>query len=373
MLLSPQTSAASPAQAIEPPVGPSETRAARAKNSQLASLDGLRFALAIWVMMTHLLGNGMMLEAWARKLPASAYSILSSGYLGVATFFVLSGFVLARGYSSTLWDRRKLVRFGVNRFARIYPIYVLSLLIMTPFIIADTVPGKPAAVANYGFLLLGWTGAPAPWNTPAWTLSCQFFFYALFPFTVAFFSKTSWARTLALALIACFLPVVLVKAGVPYAWKPVLHFADFAMGLLAARMYDLLLESRTSLAGRGYWLYWPAIVLTGVLIAHPQVVPDSLGINGALRPLNAAMLLGLTFGGGFAARWLSSRVLAFLGNASYSLYILHVPLLWWYRRFTSAPSPLLYIPAAVAVSAVVFHYVERPLNRLVRRWVDSWI
>jgi peptidoglycan/LPS O-acetylase OafA/YrhL len=349
------------------------SHAARAaKNSQMASLNGLRFALALWVMMTHLLGEGMMLEAWARKLPFSAYSILSSGYLGVATFFVLSGFVLARSYSSTLWDRRKLVKFGVSRFARIYPIYVLSLLVMTPFIITDSVPGKPAVLASYGFLLLGWTGTRAQWNTPAWSLSCQFFFYALFPFAVGLFTKVSWPRTVLLVITCCFLPVGLVKAGVPYAWKPVLHFADFGMGLLASRIYDLLLESRTRLSGRGYWLYWPSIILSIALIAYPAVVPDYLGINGALRPLNAALLLGFSLGGGFAVRWLSSRMLVFLGNASYSLYILHVPLLWWYRRFTATPSPAFYIAAAVALSAAVFQYVERPLNRRIRRWCDSW-
>ena len=101
----------------------------------LPALTGLRFWLAVWVILHHITGNGMMLRAWAGGLPAPALQMLRGGYLAVQTFFVLSGFVLARTYADATWDRRSLGRFFTARFARIYPVYFVSLIVLSPFII----------------------------------------------------------------------------------------------------------------------------------------------------------------------------------------------------------------------------------------------
>ena len=55
---------------------------------------------------------------------------------------MLSGFVLARSYSDTRWTGKSLLRYGAGRFARVYPVYVLSLAVVAPFILADHTPGK---------------------------------------------------------------------------------------------------------------------------------------------------------------------------------------------------------------------------------------
>src|ERR1700679_8633 len=72
------------------------------------ALTGLRFWLAVWVILHHICGRGMMLEAWANALPAPVQQIIRGGYLAVSTFFVLSGFVLTRTYAHTRWDKRSL-------------------------------------------------------------------------------------------------------------------------------------------------------------------------------------------------------------------------------------------------------------------------
>jgi len=90
----------------------------------------MRFGLAIWVILHHICGKGMMLEAWARSLPAPFPALIAGGYLAVQTFFVLSGFVLARTYAHARWNRRSLGRFFTARFARIYPVYFVSLIVI---------------------------------------------------------------------------------------------------------------------------------------------------------------------------------------------------------------------------------------------------
>src|SRR5579872_2550251 len=158
------------------------------KRHHLPALTGLRFALAIWVILHHLTGRGMLLAQWAGMLPDAAQSLLHGGYLAVQTFFLLSGFVLAQSYATTRWNRPNLMRFAAARFARIYPTYLVSLILVSWFAFQFLLkPGRSVAqktfvLGNYAFLLQGWTGSlSVGWNTPAWSLSCEFFFYLCFP------------------------------------------------------------------------------------------------------------------------------------------------------------------------------------------------
>jgi peptidoglycan/LPS O-acetylase OafA/YrhL len=328
-------------------------------------LTGLRFPLALWVILHHLTGPGMMLDAAARGLPYPVYTLIRGGYLAVTMFFVLSGFVMARSYAGAEWSGRGLLRYGVGRVARIYPVYALSLLILAPVILADPVPGKAELVAAYALLLQGWLGhLPVSWNTPAWALSCELFFYLLFPLAAIWMRGAGWPKVATVALATCFLTHVMWGVGIPDDIKPLIHLADFLMGIAAARAYDLLL--RTGRRPAGTWLYLPGMAVAAALIAYPAVLPGPIDLNSALRPLNALLVLGLSLGGGWAARAFSTRVAVYLGKLSYAMYILHVPLLWWYSRWIRQFSGLLYIGAVIAASALAFRFIEEPANRYLR-------
>ena len=90
-----------------------------ARGRQLPALTGLRFLLAAWVLLDHLTVRGMLLDTGVNALPHAAGSIVRHGYLAVSTFFVLSGFVLARGYAVRCWTRKTLAAYGVARLARV--------------------------------------------------------------------------------------------------------------------------------------------------------------------------------------------------------------------------------------------------------------
>jgi peptidoglycan/LPS O-acetylase OafA/YrhL len=51
------------------------------------------------------------------------------------------------------------------------------------------------------------------------------------------------------------------------------------------------------------------------------------------------------------------------------MYILHVPILWWYQHWTRSFSPLLYVTAVIAVAAMAYGLFEEPANRRLRRLV----
>lgn len=355
-----------------------------APREHLHALTGLRFLLALWVIVHHLTGPRMLLEGWMQSLPMLWQNVVHGGYLAVGTFFVLSGFVLGQSYSAASWDSRSLLRYCAARYARVYPVYALSLLVMLPIIAAELqmpertgveLTGKAALVANYGLVLQGWfQNLPVHWNTPAWSLSCEFFFYLCFPAAAFLLRGAGWLRLGALTLLALVLPNLLNAAHVPSALKPLYHVGDFLIGIAAARFFNEVLRERWT--GLGYWLYIPAAVCGFVIVSMPALIPHNITLNTALRPFNALLLIGLALGGGFPVSALSTQAAGFLGRSSYSMYILHIPILWWFKRFftgvwTPNTTALIYITGVIAVSGWVCERVEEPANKRIRNWVSA--
>ena len=353
-----------------------------AGRQQLPALTGVRFLLAIWVVFHHLTGHRMMLEAWAQSLPGWAHEIVHGGYLAVGTFFLLSGFVLARSYGETTWSRRNLIRYGAGRLARVYPAYLLSLLIVAPFICRflanPSATPKLPVMTSYLFVLQGWERAVVHWNTPAWSLSCEFFFYLCFPLLAFCLRRRGGATVAAAVAVAIAVPTALGRLGAPDYWKPFSHLADFLLGIAAAGVFDRVSQRWTQWTRRGCWFYVPAVLGGACIVAFPNLTVGWTTPTIALRPMNFALVLGLGLGGGLPARLLSTRLAKLLGDSSYSLYILHVPLLWWFSRYwghRSVALPGFYAPVylilVVAASAAVFQFIEGPANRWIRDWVKA--
>jgi peptidoglycan/LPS O-acetylase OafA/YrhL len=243
--------------------------------------------------------------------------------------------------------------------ARVYPVYLLSLLVVAPFIAVDTTPGKWGYLTAHLTLTQGWLGPiPVNWNTPAWSLSCEMFFYAVFPLLGAFLiRRVSWRWVLAAGALACVLTRAMWAVGISDAIKPLIHLSDFLMGIAAACAFELV-QGKV----RGWWLYVPGFLGCAAAIAWAAWLPWGIDLNSVLRPLNAVLLVGLALG----CRALSGRVLVYLGKSSYAMYILHVPIMWWYLRESHSFSPVLYVAIVIAVSAAVYFVLEEPANRLLR-------
>ena len=155
-------------------------------NVPLDALTSLRFFAALAVVFYH---SGAGFAANSRIAPTIVENILNNGWLGVPFFFILSGFILTYAHADMHFDLVQLRRFFVARFSRLYPVYILALLICIPFVDHFSF----ATDWFQFFLLQTWipNSGATDWNFVAWTLSVEMLFYVVFPFAFVFFRRLS--------------------------------------------------------------------------------------------------------------------------------------------------------------------------------------
>jgi len=370
----------------------------------------MRFFLALWVIIYHQIPP---LEDLRRFLPGLEHAVeglLFTGYAAVGVFFVLSGFVLTYNYDlSNLTSPPNLKRFAVARFSRIYPAYLIALIILIPIYFYRDYKGIDPPETDLITLLLNiallqaWLpGTALSWNFPGWSLSNEAFFYALFPFvgrllravknlrTLVLLGLAMWALALAAPLIAALLPIdgfgdvaatqyKLESESEFWAnlirYNPLVRLPEFCLGILLALLFRRLPEEHW-LWNRGAWLYLPAGAAALLVLINADRIPYPLMHNSLLLPLYACIVFGFALEGGTLARWLSRPSLVFLGNASYSMYILHAPLFIWltilfrsglHREPVGWSWFISYLVLVIGGSCIFFRIVEDRLHRTVRR------
>lgn len=340
-----------------------------APSAHLRSLTSLRFAAAILVVVFHLSLVAPGLGGIGR--------LAAAGYVGVTFFFVLSGFVLT--YS---WDIDATTsRFYRRRFARIYPVHLL-------FIALAIVPW--GAAPNWGtlptnlLLLQAWSPDDAvvrSFSGVSWSLSCELFFYAVFPLLVRVMWR--WVRrplVVGAASIALALAIGVGMQRHDPEWGtwlfhlPAFRMVEFVAGSLAAMAMTRGWVPRLRVRWAGVFVVVSYLSVLVLPVAIGYRFEDRWALSLAMVP-SLVMLIAVNAHVDLvgAPSPLQSRTLVSLGQWSFCIYMAHPlvlgltePLLGAAGVFGSLLGCTLVVLTVVGVSFVLHVVVERPLERRLR-------
>ncbi len=153
----------------------------KSKKERLPALTGLRAFAALNIVFFHF-GNPKWFGPFA--------PVVNNGFTSVSFFLLLSGFVLAYNYSDRAQKGQLSTRsFWVARVSRLYPIYLFALVISLGMLMQEWHARSHTqfawGVVLTPMLLQGWSPSLSTfWNTPAWTMCTEAFFYLIFPLVI---------------------------------------------------------------------------------------------------------------------------------------------------------------------------------------------
>jgi peptidoglycan/LPS O-acetylase OafA/YrhL len=368
------------------------------KVEYLSSLTALRGIAALLVAIFH------FEMAAARFVPQAQSMFFEKCYLMVDLFFIMSGFIMLHVYSKDFNTRiqgESLRKFFVARFARVYPLHLFSTLLLVVIVRYLTDWGNPPILLEQpsdilpNILLLhsfGFTKIYS-WNIPSWSISAEFGAYLLFPFLALFLNRK---RMIAVVLLAVF--VVAAYYSIMYVLPrtnpinpaiPVPHnlnttfdygyirgIAGFVTGMLVYLAYGLQ-SIRKAFSGD----FLSILLMLGIGVSLHYALNDGIAVS-----LFALLVLSVAANTGKVAAFFNTRGMQFLGDISYSIYLMQIFLQEPFSHGYQLPGTvgvgrgkqnielfsglfycLIYVVLLVLISYVTYRWLERPCRRFINR------
>jgi peptidoglycan/LPS O-acetylase OafA/YrhL len=303
--------------------------------------------------------------------------------LGVDFFFVLSGFVIAKNYLGQVGTAKAYRRFMWRRFARLYPLHLLTLLIgiVGGLVVghkslqAGTNPEIFSSAAIWANLTLthsfGFTNYGS-FNIPSWSISAEMFVYLLFPLFA--FLATRAPAILNVALILAYVGItILIRNHLGlrdwtltwYDWGALRAIPTFFAGILIAQT----LSTRWKDFSPSIWWAHGAFLLA--LVPMHFEMRDEWSLAGFVL---VVLLAAASEQNGAKSR-LQNKAFVHLGNASYSLYMWHLPIkvaafAIFGRVFGTALLPMwgaaiVSYATALIVALLCYRYFEIPIRNAI--------
>ncbi len=342
------------------------------KATKIDALTATRGFAALMVVIFHF---------GTQVYPISIFeNFFTAGNIAVSYFFVLSGFVMYYTYAEKEIAYKEYLK---RRIARIYPIYVFALLLtILPSLYNHFTKGVTMEhgfmvklLLHLSFLQSYIPGYVLTLNGPGWSLSVEMLFYLLFPIVVAYSvtRKAGFIRFVILFWVlsqAVHLALLKTVHNSPFSkwhdlifYNPILHLNQFLVGMAGAMVF----VKGNFKTGRLQSLFWFVVIV--LLINY---FPRSISIhNGLLAPTFLLFILSL------AARqpkWLCSKPLVFLGEVSYGIYILQIPVYYYVSVVNAHKLDLngiaffsIYVFTLIVVSSLSYYLIEQPLRKAINR------
>jgi peptidoglycan/LPS O-acetylase OafA/YrhL len=403
------------------------------RRPDVPALTGLRFLAAFSVLLAH----GLAATVASDEPPEGAvlWLMQSSGF-GMTLFFVLSGFVIHYNYAGLVTDGRLrgIAAFFWARFARLYPLFLLMMLVYVLVsqrhvaywtghpeqinAIFQALPYFLLSIQSWIYKLIdggALIDAIRGGSPPTWSISTEWFFYFAYPCIAWLILRAR--RPTAILLVAglwCVLWTALSTglydripqidawavarfgpvAGVQnkddsfVRWllyvSPYLRIGEFVLGAITAQLYVALLSRdatrrESAVGGAVFWAAALSVFLINYLAYSPEVpltIFRKMAMNFALAPSVALLVFCAARYQSAASRLLTSRPAIALGEASYSIYLVHSIVLISAVKLTgnvvhgsayNVVKLIVLMAIVVAISLLLYAYYEAPARRWLRQ------
>lgn len=319
-------------------------------------LDGLRAVAILLVMAAH----------------AGIPAFHNGGTVGVTLFFVLSGFLISALLVEEFQRTRRtdLAAFYIRRARRLLPALIVLIAVMVA--IGGATRGDAVWALTYGANWQRAAGGTLGYLSHTWSLAIEEQFYLLFPaaFIVGRRRPAAFVAVL-LALAAAAVATRLILWSGPDATTRIYFGSD-------TRADAILLGCA---AGTVFTWWRPIVPPTRVvaacvaaLAAVTMAAADAFTYRAGLTIAAVASLVLVSWvGGGGGVRLLRSRSMVWIGRASYSLYLWHIPVMWGLQRHLgySVVRILLGFGLSAGLAAVSMALIESPFRHRRAARVDS--
>ncbi len=367
-------------------------------NEYLPNLTPLRGIAALLVAIFH------FEMAAGRFVPSQQTMFFEKCYLMVDLFFILSGFIMMHVYSKTFSitiQKTSFKEFLVARFARIYPLHFFSLLFLIFFVKllphADLQYKNVESISSIpnNFLLLHsfYINKIYTWNIPSWSISAEWWCYLIFPLLALFMNKKRTAAIIVLILLIVgsyySIMYLLPRVNPLYPAAPVPHninstydygflrgFAGFALGMIMYAAYQLPSVKKFLQND----LFVMLIMLLLIATLH-------YAGNDAICVVLFAMLVpAFAANSGFVHRVCNNRALQYIGNISYSIYLMQIFLQVPFSHGLRLPGVTgfgrgklniaffpglryccLYIIFLILISSLTYYVIEKPCRKFINK------
>jgi peptidoglycan/LPS O-acetylase OafA/YrhL len=381
---------------------------ARPTLAHLDALTGVRALAALWVFLYHawLAGGSLPVVIPLGIANANLTPWFAFGWLGLDIFFILSGFLLTRQewirlerkeagseISNPAQFRRFCATFLRKRILRVYPAYygcLTLLLALAATHLYLRLPGRLELLLHLGMMHNVIEKYIATMNGVFWTLPFEWQFYLFFPLLFLLLVRAGpWTlAVVGLALVyAAKAHVIIADDGFMQTQLPI-RLDAFVLGMCAGRF-----AARTPLRLRNAQIAFYAGLV--VLFATPLLFADLptgnhyYTVKGFLRPLwiqlgVILMLLGMTGERHPGVAIFGNRLAVALGLISYSIYLLHIPVMEMFILHRGALGPLgrlpyglplllgCALPLVLLASAISYQLIERPFQRRRAQRRKGW-
>tara|TARA_A100001015_G_scaffold21502_1_gene24408 strand:- start:2271 stop:3401 length:1131 start_codon:yes stop_codon:yes gene_type:complete len=342
---------------------------------KLLPLTSMRFLAALFVLLSHL--------SFLKDNSSYSLFFVEDGFIGVTFFFILSGFILAYSYSEKfIRDEVSKRKYFIARIARIYPLHLLTFIIALPLVFLGGVDTIIQALPN-PILLHSWVPIKNVYfsaNSPSWSISTELFFYLLFPFLILLRTRVLLLTFIALISFQIGGLSMIHDETIEHALfyiSPFFRVSDFILGILLYKAYKSQPELSISKINK-IQVASVSSLLVFIIFAYYF----SIGIEYKYSLFYIApmgfVILSFAYSGGLLGSLLSNKVLVFLGESSFALYLVHQLIIRYslglnkkFELLSDGAMLFFILFFSLSLSVLLFKYFETPARKFVVRLLSE--